>query len=60
MLDLLRLGTHQILATRVPARAAVAATVDLAAATVGERVTGVVNAVLRKVATEDLAGWLDR
>ena len=60
VLDLLRLGTHQILATRVPARAAVAATVDLAAATVGERVTGVVNAVLRKVATEDLAGWLDR
>ena len=60
VLDLLRLGTHQILATRVPARAAVATTVDLAAATVGERVTGLVNAVLRKVAAEDLAGWLDR
>ena len=59
VLDLLRLGTHQILATRVPARAAVAATVELAAATVGERVTGLVNAVLRKVAADDLAGWLD-
>ena len=30
--DLLRLGTHQLLAMRVPAHAAVAATVDLAAA----------------------------
>ena len=35
VLDLLRLGTHQLLAMRVPAHAAVAATVDLAAATVG-------------------------
>ena len=59
LLDLLRLGAHQILAMRVPAHAAVAATVDLAAATVGERVTGLVNAVLRRVAAEtldDLAG----
>ena len=40
--------------------AAVAATVDLAAATVGERVTGLVNAVLRRVAADDLDGWLDR
>ena len=50
VLDLLRLGTHQLLAMRVPAHAAVAATVDLAAATVGRRVTGLVNAVLRRVA----------
>ena len=60
MLDLLRLGAHQILAMRVPAHAAVAATVDLAAATVGERVTGLVNAVLRRVAAADLDGWVDR
>ena len=58
VLDLLRLGTHQILATRVPAHAAVAATVDLAAATVGQRVTGLVNAVLRRVAAHDLDTWL--
>ena len=50
VLDLLRLGTHQLLAMRVPVHAAVAATVDLAAATVGRRVTGLVNAVLRRVA----------
>src|ERR1700727_686056 len=30
LLDLLRLGTHQLLATRIPPHAAVAATVDLA------------------------------
>ncbi len=60
VLDLLRLGTHQLLAMRVPAHAAVAATVDLAAATVGRRVTGLVNAVLRRVAEQDLAGWVDR
>ena len=60
VLDLLRLGCHQLLATRVPVHAAVAATVDLAAATVGRRVTGLVNAVLRRVAEHDLAGWVDR
>jgi 16S rRNA (cytosine967-C5)-methyltransferase len=60
LLDLLRLGAHQILAMRVPAHAAVAATVDLAAATVGERVTGLVNAVLRRVAAESLDTWLAR
>jgi 16S rRNA (cytosine967-C5)-methyltransferase len=60
VLDLLRLGTHQILATRVPPHAAVAATVDLAAATVGPRVTGLVNAVLRRVVAHDLDSWLNR
>jgi 16S rRNA (cytosine967-C5)-methyltransferase len=60
VLDLLRLGTHQLLAMRVPQHAAVAAMVDLAAATVGERVTGVINAVLRRVAAVDHEHWLDR
>jgi 16S rRNA (cytosine967-C5)-methyltransferase len=60
VLDLLRLGAHQILATRVPPHAAVAATVDLAADTVGPRVTGLVNAVLRRVAASDLDTWLTR
>ena len=60
VLDLLRLGTHQLLAMRVPAHAAVAATVDLAAATVGRRVTGLVNAVLRRVADHDFDGWVER
>jgi len=60
VVDLLRLGSHQVLSMRVPLPAAVAAMVDLAAATVGERVTGVVNAVLRKIAAADLDGWLLR
>ncbi|MDN5804757.1 MAG: rRNA cytosine-C5-methylase [Microlunatus sp.] len=60
VVDLLRLGTHQLLAMRVPAHAAVAATVDLAAATVGERVTGLVNAVLRKVAAHSWQEWVAR
>ena len=59
VVDLLRLGAHQVLAMRIPTRAAVDATVDLARATVGERVTGLVNAVLRKVAARSLDGWLD-
>jgi 16S rRNA (cytosine967-C5)-methyltransferase len=58
VVDLLRLGTHQILALRVPAHAAVAATVDLAAATVGQRVRGLVNAVLRKVADRSYDEWV--
>jgi 16S rRNA (cytosine967-C5)-methyltransferase len=60
VLDLLRLGTHQILSMRVPAHAAVAASVELAAVTVGERVTGLVNAVLRRVADRSLDDWFDQ
>jgi 16S rRNA (cytosine967-C5)-methyltransferase len=60
VLDLLRLGSHQILSMRVPAPAAVAASVDLAAATVGERVTGLTNAVLRRVAERNLDEWLNQ
>jgi 16S rRNA (cytosine967-C5)-methyltransferase len=59
VVDLLRLGVHQILSMRVPVPAAVAATVDLAAATVGERVTGVTNAILRRVADRSLQEWFD-
>jgi 16S rRNA (cytosine967-C5)-methyltransferase len=59
VVDLLRLGTHQLMAMRIPASAAVSATVELASATVGRRITGLVNAVLRRVAARDLPGWLD-
>ena len=58
VLDLLRLGAHSLLQMATPSHAAVAATVDLAAATVGERVTGLVNAVLRKIAERDWDGWV--
>lgn len=58
VVDLLRLGTHQLLGMRLPTRAAVAATVNLAGLTVGERVTGLVNAVLRKIAANDRDAWI--
>ncbi|MCW3157711.1 RsmB/NOP family class I SAM-dependent RNA methyltransferase [Micropruina sonneratiae] len=60
VVDLLRLGAHQLLDLRVPAHAAVAATVNLARGAVGQRVTGVVNAILRKVAALDADGWAGR
>ena len=59
VVDLLRLGTHQLMAMRIPASAAVSATVELASATVGRRITGLINAVLRRVTAHDLPEWLD-
>ncbi len=60
LLDALRLGTHQLLAMRVPAHAAVSSTVALVRSAMGHRTTGLANAVLRRVARDDLAGWLAR
>jgi 16S rRNA (cytosine967-C5)-methyltransferase len=57
VLDALRLGVHQLLATRVPPHAAVAATVDLVRAEIGQGAAGFANAVLRKAAAQDLAAW---
>ena len=56
--DVLRLGAHQLLATRVGRHAAVATSVDLAKDACGPRPSGFVNAVLRRVATRDLEGWI--
>ena len=59
VLDLLRLGTYQLIDLRVPPHAAVDTTVDLTRAIVGAGASGLVNAVLRKVATGgDRAAWL--
>jgi len=58
--DVLRLGVHQLLAMRVDDHAAVSATVDLARDRGGPRSPGLVNAVLRRVATDDLETWLAR
>lgn len=59
VLDALRLGAHQLLRTRVPAHAAVATTVDLVRAHVGEGPARFANAILRKVTTRDLDAWLE-
>jgi 16S rRNA (cytosine967-C5)-methyltransferase len=58
VLDVLRLGAHQVLAMRVPAHAAVGATVELARAVLGEGRSKLVNAVLRKVTAHDLDAWV--
>jgi 16S rRNA (cytosine967-C5)-methyltransferase len=56
--QVLRMGAHQLLATRIGAHAAVATSVDLAKDVAGQRPAGFVNAVLRKVATRDFEAWL--
>jgi 16S rRNA (cytosine967-C5)-methyltransferase len=56
--EVLRLGVHQLLATRIAAHAAVATSVDLAKDVVGVRPAGFVNAVLRRVSTRSLDDWI--
>ena len=58
VLDVLRLGAHQLLRTRIPPHAAVSATVDLARRVVSAGPVAFVNAVLRKVAARDLDAWV--
>ena len=58
--DALRLGVHQLLSMRVPDHAAISTSVDLVRARIGVGPTGFTNAVLRKVAAEDLDTWIAR
>ncbi|MEV6794245.1 transcription antitermination factor NusB [Streptomyces sp. NPDC051320] len=60
VLDVLALGVHQLLGTRIPTHAAVSASVELARVVLGDGRSKFVNAVLRKVAADDLEGWLER
>ncbi|PWJ51172.1 16S rRNA (cytosine967-C5)-methyltransferase [Quadrisphaera granulorum] len=60
VLDALRLGAHQLLATRVAAHAAVSETVALVRGAIGAGPSGFVNAVLRRVSEHDLPTWLDK
>ncbi|NYI47560.1 16S rRNA (cytosine967-C5)-methyltransferase [Nocardioides aromaticivorans] len=58
VLDALRLGAHQLLGMRVPTHAAIDTTVTLVRAKVNQGAAGFCNAVLRKVAAQDLDAWL--
>ncbi|MFB9314415.1 RsmB/NOP family class I SAM-dependent RNA methyltransferase [Nocardioides plantarum] len=59
VLDALRLGTHQLLAMRVPTHAAISTTVDLVRAVANnDGAAGFANAVLRKVAAQDRDAWV--
>jgi 16S rRNA (cytosine967-C5)-methyltransferase len=57
VLDVLRLGAHQLLGMRTPSHAAVSETVDLTRAIGARRASGFVNAVLRKVGARTLEEW---
>ncbi|MEV8219502.1 transcription antitermination factor NusB [Microbacterium sp. NPDC077391] len=60
VLDALRLGTHQLLSTRVAAYAAVNESVSLVAAEAGRGASGFANAVLRRIGRDDAETWQQR
>ncbi|OBI69103.1 RsmB/NOP family class I SAM-dependent RNA methyltransferase [Mycobacterium sp. E796] len=59
LLDLLRLGTYQLLRTRVDAHAAVSTTVEQAGIEFDSGRAGFVNGVLRTIAGRDEKSWVD-
>ncbi|MCV7030924.1 RsmB/NOP family class I SAM-dependent RNA methyltransferase [Mycobacterium sherrisii] len=59
LLDLLRMGTYQLLRTRVDAHAAVSTTVEQAGLEFDSARAGFVNGVLRTIAGRDEKSWLD-
>ena len=59
LLDLLRLGTYQLLRTRVDAHAAVSTTVEQAGIEFDSARAGFVNGVLRTIAGRDEQSWVD-
>ncbi|HTQ16062.1 rRNA small subunit methyltransferase B, partial [Mycobacterium sp.] len=59
LLDLLRLGTYQLLRTRVEAHAAVSTTVEQAGIEFDSARAGFVNGVLRTIAARDERSWVD-
>jgi 16S rRNA (cytosine967-C5)-methyltransferase len=59
ILDVLRLGVHQLLGMRVPAHAAADQTVGLARTVVGQGASGLVNAVLRRTGERSLEEWTE-
>lgn len=61
LLDVLRLGVHQVVGMRVPPHAAVGETVTLARDVVGDGPAKLANAVLRKVSDGgDMSEWVAR
>lgn len=58
IIDVARLGVHQLFEMRVPAHAAVSATVELSRKVLGESKATYVNALLRKVSARPLEEWV--
>ena len=57
IVDICRLGVHQIHAMRIPDHAAVAATVEVARKRIGESKASFVNALLRSVTRKSIEEW---
>jgi 16S rRNA (cytosine967-C5)-methyltransferase len=58
IVDLARMGAHQIFTMRTPLHAAVSATVDVARKQLGESKGSFVNALMRKASSKELDEWL--
>ncbi|CAN2200285.1 Sun tRNA and rRNA cytosine-C5-methylases [Candidatus Nanopelagicaceae bacterium] len=59
IVDICRLGVHQLFEMRVATHAAVSATVELARKVIGESKASFVNAILRKVSAQSLEEWME-
>tara|TARA_B110000503_G_scaffold135149_1_gene215216 strand:- start:789 stop:2195 length:1407 start_codon:yes stop_codon:yes gene_type:complete len=59
IVDICRMGVHQLFEMRVATHAAVSATVELARKVIGESKASFVNAILRKVSAQSLEEWLE-
>ena len=57
IIDICRLGVHQIHEMRIPDHAAVAATVEVARKRIGESKASFVNALLRSVTRKSIVDW---
>ncbi len=58
IVDLARMGAHQIFTMRTPMHAAVSATVDVARKKLGESKGSFINALMRKASAQELDIWL--
>ena len=59
IIDICRMGVHQLFEMRVATHAAVSASVELARKVIGESKASFVNAILRKVSSQTLEQWLE-
>jgi 16S rRNA (cytosine967-C5)-methyltransferase len=59
IVDLARMGAHQVFSMRTPPHAAVSATVDVARKKLGESKGSFINALMRKATSKELIDWLE-
>ena len=59
VLDVLRMGAHQVLGMRVPEHAAADQSVALARSVAGQGAAGLVNAVMRRIGERSREEWLE-